>query len=67
MLNKTRLRKLILKEIGKYYKIGKQLSSDGHLDYVRITDLEIVKLKEIENEGEIVFEVIFTFKTHTET
>lgn len=51
MLDKTRLRKLILEEISRHHKIGEQVGGSGHMGWVSVTKLDIGEPKEIEYNG----------------
>ena len=67
MIDKSKLKELLLGEIEKRHKLGEQVGGSGHLGYVSFTNLEIGEPAEIEYNGEKTFEIPFTFETYTES
>ena len=61
MIDKSKLKELLLGEIEKRHKLGEQVGGSGHLGYVSLTNLEIGEPAEIEYNGEKTFEIPFTF------
>lgn len=67
MIDSSKLKKLILEEVGKRHKLGEQVGGSGHLGYVHLTRLDIEEPTEVEFGGEKAYEIPFTFETYTES